>query len=173
MNKLLLVFIAATAATWTTPVAADFGDYRSHEQQGQSLLVTTDVGQLRITVIDEAGFEVHYVADGSTQYPSFALAGPPPQLHARLEETDATLVFAIDPDSDGTRLTIDHAKRHGRSFRVVNPFAATAITDVEQWLNETRPTVLNIAGNRESKAPGIQRQVERVLQAALRRHLGD
>ena len=56
MNKLLLVFIAATAATWTTPVAADFGDYRSHEQQGQSLLVTTDVGQLRITVIDEAGF---------------------------------------------------------------------------------------------------------------------
>ena len=96
MNKLLLVFIAATAATWTTPVAADFGDYRSHEQQGQSLLVTTDVGQLRITVIDEAGFEVHYVADGSTQYPSFALAGPPPQLHARLEETDATLVFAAD-----------------------------------------------------------------------------
>lgn len=90
-----------------------------------------------------------------------------------VEQGDATLVFAIDPDSDGTRLTIDHAKRHGRSFRVVNPFAATAIADVEQWLSATRPAVLNIAGNRESKAPGIQRQVERVLQAALRRHLGD
>ena len=96
MKTLLFALIAATAATWATPVVADFGDYRSHEQQGQTLLVTTDVGQLRITVIDEAAFEVHYVAEDSARFPSFALAGPPPQLHARLEETDATLVFAAD-----------------------------------------------------------------------------
>jgi hypothetical protein len=90
-----------------------------------------------------------------------------------VERSDATLIFAIDPDSDGTQLTIDHARRNHKTFNVINPFAATAITDVEQWLNETRPTVLNIAGNRESRAPGIQRQVERVLQAALDRYLRD
>ena len=90
-----------------------------------------------------------------------------------VEQSDATLIFAVDPDSDGTRLTIDHARRNGKSFTVVNPFAPTASADVEQWLDATRPAVLNIAGNRESRAPGIQKQVERVLQAALGRYLRD
>ena len=79
MNKLLFTLLAVLAATWISPAAADFGNYRSHEQQGQSLLVTTDVGQLRLTVIDEAGFEVHYAARDAQQLPSFALAGSPPR----------------------------------------------------------------------------------------------
>ena len=93
MNRLLATLLVAL---WAAPAPADFGDYLSHEQQAQSLLVSTDVGQLHLTVIDEAGFEVHYTPEGSEQLPSFALAGPPPQLHARLEETDTTLTFAAD-----------------------------------------------------------------------------
>jgi oligosaccharide 4-alpha-D-glucosyltransferase len=96
MKRLLLPLFAVLAATWISPAAADFGEYLSHQQQGQSLLVTTDVGELRLTVIDEAGFEVHYAARDTRQLPSFALAGTPPQLRARLEETAETLVFAAD-----------------------------------------------------------------------------
>ncbi len=96
MMRLAAIFAAALLAAWAAPAWAAFGNYQSHQQQGQSLLVTTDAGQLRLTVIDEAGFEVHYAATGSKQLPSFALAGSPPQLHARLEESGDTLTFAAD-----------------------------------------------------------------------------
>ena len=96
MNTRFPALIAALLAISATPAVADFGDYQTHELQGQSLLVKTDVGQLRLTVIDEAGFEVHYVTKDTTQYPSFALAGPPPQLRADFEETETTLVFSAE-----------------------------------------------------------------------------
>jgi oligosaccharide 4-alpha-D-glucosyltransferase len=93
MNRLVATILVAL---WAAQASADFGDYRSHEQRDQSLLVNTDVGQLRLTVIDKAGFEVHYTPEGREQLPSFALAPPPPQLHARLEESDTQLTFAAD-----------------------------------------------------------------------------
>ncbi len=84
-----------------------------------------------------------------------------------VEQSDATLIFAVNPDSDGTRLTIRQARKLGRPLLVVDPFRADAITAVKAWLNEARPTVLNVAGNRESKAPGIALRSEQVLTAAL------
>ena len=84
-----------------------------------------------------------------------------------IEQSDATLIFAVNPDSDGTRLTIDHARRLGRPLLVVDPFRDDAIAVTKAWLNEARPAVLNVAGNRESKAPGIALRSEQVLTAAL------
>ena len=84
-----------------------------------------------------------------------------------VENSDATLIFAIDPDSDGSGLTVDHAKKTGRALLVVNPFDATAAEAVGAWLQAIEPRVLNVAGNRESVAPGIARQSEQVLYAAL------
>ena len=72
---LAVLFLCAFA-----PARAEFGNYQSHAQAGQTLRVTTDIGELAITVIDQAAFEVHYVEPGRKQLPSFALAGPPPQL---------------------------------------------------------------------------------------------
>ena len=85
-----------------------------------------------------------------------------------VERSDATLIFATNPDSDGTRLTVDHAKKTGKPFLVVDPFAPGAVEVVIPWLHETQPVVLNVAGNRESKAPGIAAQAGKVLYAALR-----
>lgn len=85
-----------------------------------------------------------------------------------VEQGDATLVFATESDSDGTRLTLDHARRLGRPCLLVDPFEPTAVEQVRQWLEATQPTVLNVAGNRESRAPGIGRRAEEVLCAALR-----
>ena len=88
-----------------------------------------------------------------------------------IEHSDATLIFATDPGSDGTRLTIDHAKQINKPCLVLNPFEPAAAEAATQWLHATRPAVLNVAGNRESKAPGIAEQAERVLHAALRAYL--
>lgn len=84
-----------------------------------------------------------------------------------VENGDATLIFATDPTSDGTRLTIDHARRLGRPWLLVDPFEAAAREQVRAWLAATQPTVLNVAGNRESRSPGIAQQAERVLYAVL------
>jgi len=84
-----------------------------------------------------------------------------------VEQSDATLIFATNPNSDGTRLTVDHAKKIGKPFLAVNPFAPEAVESVGPWLRAKQPAVLNVAGNRESKAPGIARQAEKVLYAVL------
>jgi len=84
-----------------------------------------------------------------------------------VENSDATLIFATDPGSDGTRLTVDHAKKTGKPFLLVNPFDSTAVETVVPWLQAAQARVLNVAGNRESVAPGIAAQAERVLYAVL------
>lgn len=85
-----------------------------------------------------------------------------------VEQSDATLIFATNPDSDGSRLTVNHAKKLGKPHLVVNPFEPGAADAVTPWLQTIQPAVLNVAGNRESKAPGIARQTEKVLYAVLR-----
>lgn len=84
-----------------------------------------------------------------------------------VEHSDATLIFASRIHSDGTALTVGHAKKIGRPFLVVDPFDPTVVEAIVPWLRTTRPNVLNVAGNRESVVPGIARQSERVLYAAL------
>ena len=88
-----------------------------------------------------------------------------------IQHSDATLIFATDPGSDGTQLTIDHAEEINKPCLVLNPFDPAAAEAAARWLQTTRPAVLNVAGNRESKSPGIARQAERVLHAALRAYL--
>ena len=64
MRQLGMLFVAllATTTTW-----ADFGDYRGHELNDDTLVITSTLGELRITAVDDAAFEVHYVEDGVKQ----------------------------------------------------------------------------------------------------------
>ncbi|MEM6512230.1 MAG: TIM-barrel domain-containing protein [Pseudomonadota bacterium] len=91
MKRLLPLLLALS------PVAsADFGDYEQHAVLGQSLLVETDRGSVRITAVDDAAFYVHYVEDDIQQLPSFALKGIPDPVITVLRENDQKLEFAID-----------------------------------------------------------------------------
>ena len=90
-----------------------------------------------------------------------------------IEQSDATLIFATNPDSDGSRLTIDHAARVGKPYLALDPFEPAAIQAIGQWLDSVRPAVLNVAGNRESRSPGITEQVGKVLCAALQTRVED
>jgi hypothetical protein len=105
--------------------------------------------------------------------------GPQPELAARygmqacnggyeertfrnVEDSDATVIFARNIDSDGSKFTLEAIARLGRPF-VVNPTAP----ELAAFIREHNVAVLNVAGNRESLAPGIAAEVEHFLMEAF------
>ena len=94
MRRCYLLFAVFFAAA---PSLADFGQYQSHTLDGQSLVIVSDLGELRITPVDNAAFEVHYQETGVKQLPSFAIAkGGPPDVVSAISETESTIAFMID-----------------------------------------------------------------------------
>lgn len=92
---------------------------------------------------------------------------------ANIRDSQATLILVERlPLEGGTKLTNDFAASIGRSHRVVNIALDSAKADAEKWLDEilsgARALVLNIAGPRESKAPGIQVRARAFLTEVLR-----
>lgn len=84
-------------------------------------------------------------------------------------DADATLVFASNSRSAGTRQTLWLAQKHGKPVSgPINPFGAAAVDETLAFLRKHRPRILNVAGNRESRAPGITAQVAKVLVQAIR-----
>lgn len=85
-------------------------------------------------------------------------------------DSDATLVLNLGELVDGTALTVQLARKHRKPFLVVqldenaDPVAAAA------WLRELEVKIVNIAGPRESKCPGIHESalefVRRLLQVS-------
>jgi hypothetical protein len=88
-----------------------------------------------------------------------------------VRDSDATLLLTDRPDplTGGTALTRDLAVRLGR------PFLVTSTSDAESvraWLRALRahsrgPLVLNVAGPRESKEPGLYDAACRLLEQVL------
>ena len=90
-------------------------------------------------------------------------------------DSDATLVLAPDPAclSSGTRKTVDLAARHGKPSRVsplAFPFPDLPAT--ASWLAAHAVRVLNVAGPRESKHPGVQALARAYVSRLLDRVLG-
>ena len=63
---------------------------------GQSLIVETSIGELSVTAVDDAAFEVHYREVGVKQLPSFALAGVPGEVAVSVREYEQRLELLID-----------------------------------------------------------------------------
>ena len=87
---------------------------------------------------------------------------------ANVRDSDATLIIAPRlPLSRGTLLTLRTAERLGKSHHVTCLEAANALEEAVRWLQSfqhiERPFVLNIAGPRESGAPGIQQRAAEFL----------
>lgn len=76
-------------------------------------------------------------------------------------DSDATLIFNIGELSDGSLATLRLAERAGKPVRVValdNDELAAEAGHVREWLAANHVAILNIAGPRESKRPGIYQQ---------------
>lgn len=78
-----------------------------------------------------------------------------------VQETDGTAWFG-NTDSPGGRLTIKTARWSGKPL-IINPTAE----QLRVWVLEHAIRILNAAGNRESKNPGIQVRVEELLVQAF------
>lgn len=86
-------------------------------------------------------------------------------------DSDATIVFTSGKPTGGTAFTLKCLKKHKKEYLLIDIKDKTddeIITAIKYWLNEYKPDLLNIAGPRESKAPGIYRRVFSILKEALK-----
>ncbi len=91
---------------------------------------------------------------------------------ANVRDSHATLILVDSlPLSGGTKLTENTAVAMMKSHKVIAMSAANAKDDALKWLRHflgmSSALVLNVAGPRESKAPGIQARAKAFLQALL------
>ena len=87
------------------------------------------------------------------------------RTRANVEDSDATLILVDEvPLTGGTALTAEWAAKVGRPCKVVCLADADAAEQIRDWMlsledlvrpGATDPVVLNVAGPRESKSPGI------------------
>lgn len=96
----------------------------------------------------------------------------PPRTRKNIEESDATVIFDASPaksPSRGTKLALRLCKELNRPALVLSGFpdAQSDTAALREFLQRHKPSVLNVAGNRESGTPGIGEHVKRVLAASL------
>jgi hypothetical protein len=76
-------------------------------------------------------------------------------------ESDGTIIFA-DKLTDGSNLTLLTCIKR-RKPHLYNP----SIEEFREWIKENNIKILNIAGNRESVTPGIEKRVYKFLTEAF------
>jgi len=92
----------------------------------------------------------------------------PPRTRQNIRDSDGTLMFSADLHSHGSQLTVCVCVEY------VNPCLCPVVTigtpsdqvrwsAVADWIEKNQIKTLNVAGNRESKAPGIGDWVEHFL----------
>lgn len=89
-------------------------------------------------------------------YPLTELSGGgyPARTERNVAESDGTLVLNLGRVSGGTRATVDFAKKHAKPCLVVQLDKRPEVVEATAWIVEHRIRTLNVAGPRESKAPG-------------------
>ena len=96
---------------------------------------------------------------------------PSPATSQRTEwnvrDADGTLVLTEGEPSGGTAVTIEFAHRHKKPCLVVDLEEDAEPGAVGRWIAEHRVAVLNVAGPRESKCPGIYHRAAAFLREAL------
>jgi hypothetical protein len=89
-----------------------------------------------------------------------------------VEDGDATLIFARGKPKNGTAYTISCARKLRKPILIIDMVEQDEISHVKkvlEWFESIRPEVINIAGPRESKSPGIYGQVLNVLTSVFQK----
>ena len=90
-------------------------------------------------------------------------------------DADATLILCPGIPEGGTALTERIARTLGRPVLVVsidNETSSTAIARIRAWLDALAPAILNIAGPRESRYPGLYARVRGMLEELFQKLCG-
>ncbi len=86
-----------------------------------------------------------------------------------VRDADGTLILAQGPLRGGTALTAELTGRYARPLLVIDLAQPPPCAAVEQWLEQHRIGVLNVAGPRESGQPGSYAQAVAWLRRLLDR----
>ncbi len=78
-------------------------------------------------------------------------------------DSDATLILFRGVLAGGTRLTRDAAQEIGKPALLVNLDETPDVLAIGDWLRRNKVRTLNVAGPRESQAPGIAQQARQVV----------
>jgi hypothetical protein len=90
-----------------------------------------------------------------------------------VRDSDATLVLTWGPPASGTAFTLESCLAQGKPHRVADladgaTWTPEALADMRQWLRVVHAGhAVNIAGPRESEAPGIHARALAFLRAVL------
>ena len=84
-----------------------------------------------------------------------------------VRDSDGTLVLCFDTLSPGTNLTIETVNAQGKALLTVDLMNTPEAAAVAAWIAEKGIQVLNVAGPRESEAPGIYRAARAFLDAVF------
>ncbi len=85
-----------------------------------------------------------------------------------IEDSDGTLILNRGKLEGGTALTADLARKIGKPCLIVALEAGIEPAAFRVWLTENAIRVLNVAGPRESKRPGVYGAAVRCLEVLLR-----
>ena len=92
-----------------------------------------------------------------------------------VRDSDATLIITQGVVSGGTALTVEFAKAHQKPYLIIDLKDDTLCRDqervvslVKEWIDHNGPRVLNIAGPRESKHPGIYNEAKDLIRKILK-----
>jgi hypothetical protein len=79
----------------------------------------------------------------------------PERTEWNVRDSDVTLIVTRGEPDGGTALTLRLAKSMGKPVRVIDLESPPFAPMVRDWLQESQPDVINVAGPRESSRPGI------------------
>lgn len=92
------------------------------------------------------------------------------RTHRNVETSTASLVITRGAPMGGVRLTVEYARSIRRPLLVVDTTLwLDPVDEIVDWLDRVQPRVLNVAGPKESGAPGIGRQTAAILSRVLER----
>jgi hypothetical protein len=84
-----------------------------------------------------------------------------------VRDSDGTLILFSDRPSPGTTLTREEAQAQGKALLLVDLTANPGAMEVLRWLGANGIRVLNVAGPRESEAPGVYEAARAFLERVL------
>jgi hypothetical protein len=80
-----------------------------------------------------------------------------------VRDSDGTLVINDGEPEGGTALTIELAKTLSKPFCIISTTDASGPGKARTWADKNNVRVLNVAGPRESKMPGIYQKASAIL----------
>ncbi len=93
------------------------------------------------------------------------------RTEANVKDSDGSLVFTYDQPTGGTAFTIEVAQKLGKPIFIFDlefdPLNVN-VQEIWDWGSENDIRILNVAGPRESKAPGTHNLVKGIVLEILR-----